>query len=708
MGKAASSTVTVLLAVFAAVSALASPIPLKNGDFSRVTNGLADGWHPNGTYKVLPKGARNGAAAIELESKGILSRAELRRSTKGGGTSAGVQVVRFDKPREGPFTVSAWMRIDYIGDGGDCCLWLDVVQSGGPPIWGVCGHPDRWSREWQKVTAEVRPSHPVSEIQIYLILRNVPGRVRFSDVRASEGVEPPSVPDRLAGPDLPFWWAENSMTRVFQDDLPPKKPLRRVSLDLARNEREPFQICVRAGKEGLKNVRVNISPLSSGTNRLPGIQWNRVGYVWVEQPSPHPLSPRRTGTWWPDPLLPPREFDVEAGQVQPLWFTVHAPNDSVPGVYEARITISADGRQLASVPVRVTVHKPRLPVTGHMKTAFALMDWHLKKVYGEITPRLRRSYTDFLLQHRLNPDDISRTTLPDLGELEYANTRGLNAFSILNVVPEPGEKQGWVCYAEVNDYTPDFRTRFFERLDGFVPELEKRGLLDKAYVYGFDERGPEYIPIIKDLFGEIKRRYPRIHTLSTCWPPEGTDPISLNIDWYVPLSSSYDPILAAEVRKRGGEMWWYICCGPGYPYANWMLEFPLIEARLIWWQAMQYDVEGFLYWGLNIWERRNNDKPIPDSAGPRLDWSLTSGWNGEFHGDGVLILPGERGPLSTIRLENIRDGLEDTELLRLYRERFGPDKTRRILELVTRNRTTFSRSPENLTSARLAAFNALR
>ena len=33
----------------------------------------------------------------------------------------------------------------------------------------------------------------------------------------------------------------------------------------------------------------------------------------------------------------------------------------------------------------------------------------------------------------------------------------------------------------------------------------------------------------------------------------------------------------------------------------------LIEARLIWWQAYQQKMDGFLYWGLNIWGRPHND-----------------------------------------------------------------------------------------------------
>lgn len=687
-----------LLSALAYVCVLASPLSLQNGDFSLLENGLAQKWEPVGRYTLLQTGGRDGNAAIELESKA-------------GETSAARQIIEFDPPREGPFHFGAWVRVDRVGEGGDCSLWLDVIQAEGDPIWGVQGQPDRWRiGSWQYVTAEVRPRHPVTQVQVYLILRGVEGLVRFSEVKAGDG--PAVVGHERARPstrpETASWWVEDSMTRVFQDDLPPSEPVCTASVDLARNERESFQICLRAGQARLEDVRVTVSELVCGRDKLPAVEWSRVGYVWVEQPSAHPLSSRKTGSWWPDPLLRARDFDVAPDQVQPLWFTVHAPADAEPGTYNGEVSISAGKKTLAVVPLRVIVHKARLPVTGKMKTAFALMDWHLKKVYGEITPELRRKYTDFLLEHRLNPDDISRTTLPDLAELEYANTRGLNAFNILNVVPELEGRQGWVCYAEIDDYTPEFRKLFFDKLDGFVPELEKRGLLDKAYIYGFDERGPEYIPIIKDWFGEIKKRYPRIRTLSTCWPPPGTDPLSLNIDWFVPLSRSYDPQLAEGVRKRGGEMWWYICCGPGHPYANWMLEFPLIEARLIWWQAFQNDVEGFLYWGLNIWERKNNEKPISSAAGPRLEWSLTSGWQGEFHGDGVLILPGEDGPLSTIRLENIRDGLEDTELLRLYRTEKGPAGTGGILNRVTRNRTTFTRSPQDLTSARLDALRAIR
>ena len=753
------------LALLASTSLASAGLRLQNGDFRSQTDGKPLGWHLTGSARLIADGGRSGLPAIELECPG-------------DGTSSAVQEIRLDPPRKGGFVVTAWMRCDQLGEAGDCSLWLDVLQKGGPPIWGAQGLPDRASRQWQQVRAEIRPTHPVTLAQVYLILRNVKGRVRFCDVRVEDipveitelrayragsitevrasisesvsweitvmqqGVELPPMagegcrivcrcmtPDpgpgpvtvalatRLNGvktkkavtaygshvaPDLDVWLAD-SFTRVFQDDLPPEQPTF-SGLNVARGESEAFQLCLRPPLKSLANVRIS-SQFPVPNSKL---SWSRVGYVWVEEPFAHPFSPRRTTCWWPDPLLPPRSFSVDRGKVQPLWFTLTIPKDTKPGRYSLKVTVKADDLDTFTIALPVTVHRAQVPVQGRMKTAFALMDGHLEKLYGKITPKLRRAYTDFLLAHRLNPDDISRTTLPDLDELQYANSRGLNAFNILNVVPERKAGELWVCFAPVDAYTPEFKKRFLERLDAYIPELEKRGLIDKAYIYGFDERGPDYIPIIRDLFAEIKRRYPRLHTCSTCWPPAGTDPSSLSIDWYVPLSASYDHKLAAQFRKKGGEMWWYVCLGPRYPYANWLLEHPLIEARLLWWQAFSYDVEGFLYWGLNIWERKNNDKPIPNDAGPRIDWSVTTGGDYNWlNGDGVLLYPGADGPIGSIRLENIRDGLEDIELLRQYRDRFDPDSTRRIIERVTTDRVHYSREPVDLLSARLTVLKAL-
>src|SRR5262249_44627684 len=77
--------------------------------------------------------------------------------------------------------------------------------------------------------------------------------------------------------------------------------------------------------------------------------------------------------------------------------------------------------------------------------------------------------------------------------------------------------------------------------------------------------------------------------------------------------------------------------------------------RLLWWQAWQQKLDGMLYWGANIWERRGNTRPIDPSRGPLLEWGVTTGksrdeiWPQQLHGDGLLIYPAKDGPIGSIR-----------------------------------------------------------
>lgn len=508
----------------------------------------------------------------------------------------------------------------------------------------------------------------------------------------------------------PGWraWADLVSTRVFVDAMP-KTEIVPCRLDAVRDGHVSIQVAVAANPHGDDQiVDVVMQDLVGNAARLAGDSWerHRVGFVRNEQPARHPHLEHEGPAWWPDPLLVWQPLSVPHGQARSVVLNLRIPSEQPAGTYEGNVRISDKSGRNELIPVQLELHDFTLPRRPRIKTAFALMDGFLEKVYGKITPELRRAYTGFVLDHRLNPDDISRTRLPDLDELSWAKDRGLNAFNILNLVPEAPPGVTWVCFAETKEYTSEFKTRLIERLDAFVPELEKRGLLDYAYVYGFDERGKEYIPIMREYFGLIKERYPRVRTLSTCWPPAGTDPASLNVDWYCPLSNKYDVEMAEKVRVRGGEMWWYICMGPTYPYANWMLEYPLVESRVIWWQTWQQKVDGLLYWGLNIWDRAHNDKPIPDNADALLSFSVTP--FEPLHGDGVLLYPGERGPLGSLRLLSIRDGMEDAMLLDAAERKLGRERVEQTVRRVSRGVTDFAREATVLHEARQEILRALR
>ena len=70
-------------------------------------------------------------------------------------------------------------------------------------------------------------------------------------------------------------------------------------------------------------------------------------------------------------------------------------------------------------------------------------------------------------------------------------------------------------------------------------------------------------------------------------------------------------------------------------------------------QAVKFRPDGYLYYQISLW---NSVRPITD--GPYTDWDPRS-WT-TYNGDGSWTCCGPDGtPLSTVRLENFSDGLED-------------------------------------------------
>ena len=472
-------------------------------------------------------------------------------------------------------------------------------------------------------------------------------------------------------------WIESSMKRVMPQSLPPSPPLPpEARISLAGNESESFQLCLLAAPDAtIRNVHIEVADLvSSAGHRIPAaeIEWQQVGYVRVKQLRKSPANEGVFSGWWPDPLLPVARFDLHPGFTQPVWFTIHTPPETPAGVYSGTVRLAAEGQPSLRIPVRATVYGFSLPVASHLKTAFALLGAELEAVYGRPVPvSLRRSYGDFMLRHRLNPDDIYRTELPDVSDVSHFAARGLNAFNLLYLIPQRG-----ALIPDLSAYTPELRRTLLDRLAPRVSELRTAGMLDRAYVYGFDEADPEFFPTLRNYFGAIKERDPGVHTMTTAHIP--LDPTvlgDLNVDWIVPLTSNYDLQEAERCRAAGLQVWGYVAVGPREPYANFLADDPLIEARLLWWQAWQQKLDGMLYWGVNIWERRGNTRPIDLSRGPLLDWGVTTGkskdemWLQELHGDGLLLYPAKDGPIGSIRLANIRDGLEDYEYLWLLGKR---------------------------------------
>ena len=119
---------------------------------------------------------------------------------------------------------------------------------------------------------------------------------------------------------------------------------------------------------------------------------------------------------------------------------------------------------------------------------------------------------------------------------------------------------------------------------------------------------------------------------------------------------SFNPSQVERAHRDGRKVWWYFSNIPASPIANTMIEGPPCEIRsLMGAQTQKCKPDGFLYWLTTSWIWLSRG---PITEGPFTTWDPRS-W-GPYHGDGAWTCCGPGGmPLSTLRLENFRDGVED-------------------------------------------------
>ena len=501
-------------------------------------------------------------------------------------------------------------------------------------------------------------------------------------------------------------WTADSMTNISPATYPHPDAPRDISLELAQAEAESAQIQVTAGARSLSGVKVILPELKTvhGEAFAGKIKWERVGYLPRRRPyAYHPDGYTREEFWIPDPLLPARDFNVPANATQGIWLTVRAGRKAKAGTYRGDVIISIDGNE-TKVPVSVRVFGFALPDTFSLRSAFCIMDnWLFKAYPWRKQGELRREAWDIMLEHRLNPDDITRTAEPCIEDLLYAQKKGMNQFCIFNLVPKPVDNPLWVCYSPVSDYNDALLEEFKARLDPYVAELRKYNLMKYAYVYGFDERWDEYYPVMNRIRKMLHERYPDLPFMTTARAYQSLkkNPSRKDCyvaDWFCPTASVYVDTLSADLRKKGHQVWWYVCCSPQYPYANFAsVEYPFIEGRLLAWQTFRHKADGLLYWHVNAW----TDKFYFDES---LCYQTAFKLNSieEMPGDGQLLYPGAGGPLPSIRLANIRDGSEDYDYLAMYGEK-GRDSCKKLAPSMTK----FSRDPRQLRAFRRQIAEAL-
>ena len=501
----------------------------------------------------------------------------------------------------------------------------------------------------------------------------------------------------------------DTMRKVFRDEPSSRLAADRLTIEAARNEVEGIQLVVAAGKDAVRAATLEVSDLAGGAGgAIPrsNVTWNVVGYVQTEKPS---YAVPKIG-WWPDPLLPAGKFDVAAGQVQPLWINVRVPADARPGVYRGSVTLRLADGQGQSLPLEVRVWNFAVPKQQHLESCFLLRPEEMQKFYKlpAVPLEMYEQWIDFCLEHRIS---VMLCEWPNFkADMERLVARQLDgggsAFCLSNAWFQQGDP------ASRRKHNADM----VAQIKPFYDRAKQRGWLDRAYIYCHDEIGKEHFVFAQELYRELKKAMPDLRLMQTFYRDDPVPVLAGIMNIWAPNTGRYRQTEFQTRQAKGDTVWWYVCCGPGKPFANLMIEWPAIDHRVLLWQTQKYRVTGFLYWSLDTWR----DNLAGEKRWPEVPWNPATWRNdaGQAHnGDGQLIYPGpNRTPLSSIRLENYRDGAEDYEYFWLLQDAVKrlkqadaakhqaliaeAEQVLAVDEAVVKDLTHFTQSPEVLRQAR--------
>ena len=666
----------------------------------------------------------------------------------------------YDKPDTTPVFYGGESRAENVAV-SEYCVYLDVYYADGSVTWGERADFDQGTHGWQKACGALVPKKPVKRVEVYALCRKGSEKshaqfrnfflerregkgerlyetrrsrwpyadedeIFYSEFKGREKVDryetvsarSPEKPG-LKNLDSAVWTAD-SMRLVLPTDMPTADDLaakKRLRFDLAKRGTGSGQILVSTSADTeLKNVTLELPTLRTRDGKpLKGsVAWHRVGYI----PRGgmlfyHEKSPAFSAGWIADPLLPPAPLRVRKGSTQALWVDVKADADAESGDYAGYARVLVSGVEKAKVVLFARVRKFSLPETFGLDTAMGLMDGFLRETYPDSWKRLSREAQDLMLDYRLNPDDISRTEFPDLDDLEHAKKRGMSGFTLLHIVPKPkNSKAKWVCYVSPEEvFSDEFYADFKKRLDPYVKELRKRGLVKYARLYGFDERPKEYYKGMHTLCARLKADFPDVKVLTTglmyndisaAWAKfrEGKASIDEFIvtDIYCPLSSVWNEEISDYLRSKGKRVYWYTCGGPRWPYANFAnYDYPLPEGRIVLgFQTYRFRADGYLFWHVNYWNGPGN-APLDDGDVFFPHWLVRSQITSP--GDGILLYPGKDRVLPSIRLAQLRDGVQDYEWLQLAEKKCGRCAVDAVSGKVIRSLSDFTRDPAVLRAA---------
>ena len=467
-----------------------------------------------------------------------------------------------------------------------------------------------------------------------------------------------------------------------------------LNFEMAKNEYESAQIIVNSSEDTTFNAVIEKDLVSKEGNRIFKSNVSVYAQHYVECTVP-------TGSFdpgfYPDALVPmqnylaKRDNKIGKGNNQGITVIVKTEANTPSGTYEGSLKLVV-GQTYEYVPITVKVWNFALSNETHNKTAFTIWENQIFAYELDGSEEMLKTYYEFFLDRRVTSSYLPTHVADNVDEYvnvvkEYTLREDVPCFRIYYRTVYSNELKGWILDL----------AHFEELLRAFIENsTSELNLMKKPYMYCSSVDEPNStnaynrVKYINDnmyrIIGELANEYsangwfddkPEVldsllnfqNVVTTRYRAEIADYVDTwcpTVDWY--NDELYWQNSLAQ-KQNGHGTWWYTCIQPENPQPSYHIDDNLISSRAMSWMQKKYDVEGNLYWATTIFQKYTRNGYVHrDLWNDPLSWAA----NNPTNGDGFLVYPGKeygvKGPISTLRLESIREGMEDYEYLYLLEQ----------------------------------------
>ncbi len=495
-------------------------------------------------------------------------------------------------------------------------------------------------------------------------------------------------------------WSAPSTVKVAQDDLDyAGKREAKLSYNAVRNEHESQQLFLTASRK-VNEYELEINDLRCGDAIFSKENVTVYHEKFMDIKNDLFYEDKTVA----DALIPQYaakehgELTVEKDCNAGLWITIYVPKGTPAGVYEGNFTLTVDGVS-TEIPVTVKVNDYTLTDQTTAKTMFS---WRYDRVgAGELDSSIKmmETYYEFFLDYRISLQSMPLESLTG-EEMVSCLERYYDRLSAFCFLSEVGEVSNNLHLAK-----EALREQVLAVAAASTPQ---RNYFEKAMLYSIDEPDlhcevvsraklmdfyQDVMNYMKELADEIEqdstgkydsfkevegwREYvaniPNIvpcgadYVIRCCEEEKAKKFLEL-INCFCPYWSFLEKELEEQTKelaeKYNMKLWWYSCCQPVAPRATYHIgDMNLLGARAISWLQKKHGILGNLYWDAAAYTTEYMDKYNQYIDVYEKQIRLEIGKTG----DGNLCYPGAPygiyGPLPSMRLMSIRDGMEEYEIL---------------------------------------------